>query len=112
RLPRSVVVADADAKRNEPRFFLRSVSARVRQNLRAGAPSTSQRGRRRSNRGFEKGAGAGLANRKSRGTSRARTPAQHEPQISRRALPSGVNPGQNSFPARRSGAGPLIPQIS
>ena len=44
RLSRSSVLADADAQRHEPRFFLGSIGPRVRQDLRACATGASQRG--------------------------------------------------------------------
>jgi starch synthase len=42
RLSRSIVMANADAQRNEPRFFLGSVGPRVRQDLRASAPGAGR----------------------------------------------------------------------
>ena len=56
-----VVVADADAQRDEPRFFLGRVGPRVRQDLRARATGASDCGRSRRRRGFEEGVGVGLA---------------------------------------------------
>jgi hypothetical protein len=53
-------MAGADAKRHGPGFFLGSVGARVRQNLRAGAAGAGKRG---GGRGLEEGAGAGVAQR-------------------------------------------------
>ena len=57
----SIVVADADAKRDEPRFFLGRVGPRLWQDLRTRATGASDCGRSRSTRGFEEGVGIGLS---------------------------------------------------